>query len=565
MADGLRFLGHFKGHFLYAGLFSFFINLTLLVPPLYMIQVFDRVLSSRSEETLLMLTLLSLGMLLLMWALDYLRALLLLGSGALLDKLSGERVIASLVANASKVSRTETAHGLRDVAVLRGFLTGNSIIALFDAPWGVFFIALIFLFHPWMGWIALFGALVLFGLAWLNEKLNRQQLENIQVNSRRSSQFIDQGLRNADVVNGMGMLPGFVRHWRGLNQPVLEAMGSTGRRMGLVQSTSKFFRQIMQVAMMGAGAYLIIDQNLSPGIMIAATIIQGRAMAPVEMLLGNWANLVQARSAFARMAPLLAGSGESAPATRLPEPQGRLGVERVALAGKTPDRPILRHVALELGPGESLAVVGPSASGKSSLAKLIVGVWQPSAGAVRLDGADVSQVDREHFGRHVGYLPQDVELFPATVSENIARLGEIDSEAVIAAAQLAGVHDMVLRLPQGYDTPLGDGGHVLSGGQMQRIGIARALYRMPRLVVLDEPNANLDAEGEERLMHTLRALRLARVTLVLITHKPGLLADIDKVLVLRDGQMEQFGPRHEVLARILPPPPHPTPAPVAIN
>lgn len=554
-SSSFSFLRHFKTHFMYAGLFSFFINLTLLVPPLYMIQVFDRVLSSRSNETLLMLSLLSIGMLLLMWALDYLRVLLLQGAGALLDSLLGERVIGGLIENASKVSKGDMAHGLRDVSVLRGFLTGNSIIAIFDAPWGVFFIALIFLFHPLMGWIALAGAFVLFGLAWLNEKLNRQQLENIQVNSRRSSQFIDQGLRNADVVNGMGMLDGFVKRWQAMNAPVLEGMGSTGRRMGLVQSTSKFFRQLMQIAMMGAGAYLVIDQNMTPGIMLAATIIQGRAMAPVESLLANWANLVQARAAFARLFPILSTEAEKTPRTKLPHPQGKLLIERVALAGKTPDRPIIRHVSLELAAGESMAIVGPSASGKSSLARLIVGVWRPSSGAVRLDGADVSQIDREDFGRHVGYLPQDVELFPGTISENVARLGEIDSEAVVAAAQHAGVHDMILRFPQGYDTPIGDAGHVLSGGQMQRIGIARAIYRMPRLVVLDEPNANLDAEGEMRLAQTITALRQAGSTLVLVTHKPSLLANIDKVLVMRDGQMDSFGPRQEVLARITPPPP----------
>jgi ABC-type protease/lipase transport system fused ATPase/permease subunit len=252
---------------------------------------------------------------------------------------------------------------------------------------------------------------------------------------------------------------------------------------------------------------------------------------------------------------MLEARQDSAPKTRLPDPQGHLTVERVALAGKTPDRPIIRHVALELAPGESLAVVGPSASGKSSLARLIVGVWKPTAGAVRLDGADVSQIDREAFGQHVGYLPQDVELFPGTVSENIARLGEIDSAAVVAAAQQAGVHEMILRLPQGYDTPIGDGGHILSGGQMQRVGIARALYRMPRLVVLDEPNANLDAEGELRLAQTMQTLKQAGMTLVLVTHKPSLLAGIDKVLVMREGQMEQFGPRQEVLARIAPPAP----------
>jgi len=548
--QSLLFLRYFRAHFLYAGLFSFLINLTLLVPPLYMIQVFDRVLSGRSTETLLMLSLMAVGMLVMMWVLEYLRTLLLLGSGTLLDKLMGEPVISSLIENGSKIAKSQAAHSLRDVSVLRGFFTGNSIIALFDAPWGVFFIALIFLFHPLMGWIALFGALVLFGLAWLNEKLNRQQLENIQVNSRRTSQYIDQGLRNADVVNGMGMLAGFVQRWQHMNDPVLSEMRSTGQRMGLVNSTSKFFRQIMQVAMMGTGAYLVIDQNLSPGIMIAATIIQGRAMAPVEMLLANWASLVQARSAFARLSPLMDVSATAPTRTQLPDPHGHLVVERIHLAGKTPDRPIIRQAGFELPPGESLAIVGPSASGKSSLTKLIVGVWKPTSGAVRLDGADVSQIDRASFGRHVGYLPQDVELFPSTVSENIARLGEVDSQAVVAAAQLAGVHEMILRLPQGYDTAIGEGGHILSGGQMQRMGIARALYRMPRLVVLDEPNANLDAEGETQLTQTMAALKQAGVTLVLVTHKPSLIGNIDKILVMRDGQMDSFGPRQEVLARI---------------
>lgn len=563
MSDGLHFLRHFKAHFLYAGLFSFFINLTLLVPPLYMIQVFDRVLSSRSNETLLMLTLLSMGMLLLLWALDFLRVLLLQGAGALLDRLTGDEVIGYLIRNASSISRTETAHGLRDVAVIRGFLTGNSIIALFDAPWGVFFIFLIFLFHPLMGVIALVGALILFALAWVNEKVNRKQLENMQINARKSSQFIDQGLRNADVVNGMGMLQGFVSRWRTLNEPVLAAMSTTGRRMGLVQSTSKFVRQFMQIVMMGTGAYLVIDQNLTPGIMLAATIIQGRAMAPVEMLLANWATLVQARAAFARLCPMLEEMPEDVLRTKLPDPQGHLTVERVTLLGNKADRPILRQVALELSPGESLAVVGPSASGKSCLAKLIVGVWRPNSGHVRLDGADVSQIDQDDFGRHVGYLPQDVELFPATVSENIARLGEIESGVVVSAAQQAGVHDMILRLPQGYDTLIGDGGHILSGGQMQRIGIARALYRQPRLVVLDEPNANLDAEGEMHLIQTLSELKDAGCTLVLITHKPSLLTNVDKVLVMREGQMDAFGPRQEILPRILAPAAMPTTAKVA--
>jgi PrtD family type I secretion system ABC transporter len=541
----------FRTHFIYAGLFSFFINIALLVPPLYMIQVFDRVLVSRSPETLAMLTLAAAGFLVLMLFLDYLRGQLLQGAGGLMDRLLGDRVIGALIENASRVNRAEYVHGLRDVAVLRNFLAGNSIIALFDAPWGVFFVALIFLFHPLLGAIALVSVLVLFLLTWFNEKLNRAALEKVQTDSRRSAQFIDQGLRNADVLNGMGMAPGFVARWERMNTPVLQGQAETGRRMGMINSLSKSFRQLVQVLMMAAGAYLVIEELTSPGVMLAATIILGRTMAPVESMLANWSNLVQARASFGRLKGYLEPAS-GIEKTELPAPQGHLSVERVALAGRTPDRPIIRSAGFELAAGESLAIIGPSASGKSSLARLLVGVWSPTSGAVRLDGADVSRLDRQHIGRHLGYLPQDVEIFPGTVSENIARLGPVDAEAVVKAAQDARAHDMILRLPHGYDTPIGDGGVVLSGGQMQRIGLARALYGAPKLVVLDEPNANLDAEGEMSLLQVIQALKQQRVTFVMVTHKPSLLANIDKILLLREGQMEAFGPRQEILQRVLP-------------
>jgi PrtD family type I secretion system ABC transporter len=310
-------------------------------------------------------------------------------------------------------------------------------------------------------------------------------------------------------------------------------------------------RQLVQVLMMAAGAYLVIADNMTSGVMLAATIILGRALAPFESLLANWNNLVSARAAYARLKPHLEASLHAAE-TRLPAPAGKLSVERISLAGSTPDRPILRGAAFELAAGESLAVIGPSASGKSSLARLLVGVWTPTTGAVRLDGADIARLDRGHIGPYLGYLPQDVELFPGTVAENIARLGEIDSQAVVAAAQYALAHDMILRLPAGYDTVIGPGGAILSGGQMQRIGLARALYGMPRLVVLDEPNANLDSEGEANLQQVVRRLHQDRVTLVLVTHRPSLLEHIDRVLVMREGVMDAFGPRADILARVLP-------------
>lgn len=546
----MTFFRQFRTPFLYAALFSFFINVVLLVPPLYMIQVFDRVLLSRSVETLSMLTLAAVGMLALLLVLDHLRSLLLLGASGLLDRLLGERVIGGLIRNSATVQRAESIHGLRDVSTLRNFLGGPSMVSLFDVPWGVFFVLFIFLFHPLLGVIALASVCILGGLAWSNERLNRRQLEAVQVSARRASQFIDQGLRNADVLNAMGMRPGFVARWERLNAPVLQGQEEAGRRMSRIGSLTKFIRQLVQVVMMGAGAWLVVAGNMTPGIMLASTIILGRALAPFESMLAHWNSLVQARAAFHRLQPHLQAS-TAAGATELPTPQGRLSVERVTLAGATPDRPILRGINFELAPGESLAIIGPSASGKSSLARLLVGVWAPTTGSVRIDGADVSQLDREHIGPHMGYLPQDVELFPGSVAENIARLGPSDSSGVVTAARYASAHDMILRLPKGYDTMLGDG-PVVSGGQMQRIGLARALYGNPKLVVLDEPNANLDSEGETSLQEVVRRLRQDRVTLVLITHRPSLLESIDKILVMRDGAMSAFGTRDEILPRVLP-------------
>lgn len=550
MSDLRQFFAAFRAYFLNAALFSFFINLLLLVPSLYMLQVFDRVLSSRSVDTLLMLTLASVGVLLLFWLLDYLRGLLLQSAGAKLDRMLGERVIASLIEHARRPQRAEYLHGLRDVAVLRNFLAGNSIVALFDAPWMIFFVLVIFLFHPLLGVVAAAGMLTLFVLAWINEKTNREPLEKIQVDSRRAAQFIDQGLNNADVLNAMGMRDGFVSRWNVLNNPVLSGTVSTGRIMGLINSTSKFMRQLIQVAMMGTGAYLVIDADVTPGVMIASTIILGRALAPVENLIGNWNNLVQARAAFGRLRGFFAPDKLTPQRTQLPIPEGWLSVEGVRLAGRSPDQPIIRHVAFELGVGESLAVVGPSASGKSSLAKLLVGVWTPSFGCIRLDGADVSKLDHRDLGPYLGYLPQDVELFPGTISENIARFGKIDSGAVVAAAKRAYVHELILRLPQGYDTRISDEGYILSGGQMQRVALARALYGNPCLVVLDEPNANLDAEGEMNLLRVLADLKSQRVTVVMVTHKPSLLGGLDKVLVMKEGQMDAIGPCQQVLSRI---------------
>lgn len=543
------FFLRFKKFFVNAALFSIFINLALLAPSLYMLQVFDRVLTSRSKETLIMLTLVSLIALLMMLALDFLRTLLLAKAGMALDRMLGEKVLSALVERGSQINRSDEIHGLRDVAILRGFLGGNSIIALFDLPWMLFYIGLIFLFHPLLGMVAMLGGATLFAIAWSNEYLNRANIEKNQLAARKASHYIDQGVANVDAINAMGMTPGFVGKWQRMNEEVLSGTLATAERMGGISSVSRFVRQTIQVAMMGTGAYLVIDQHVSAGIMIATTIILGRALAPIESLIANWNNFVQARLAFGRLSPLF-GPERPRETTKLPPPQGRLAVENVVLASKNIDRPIIRHASFELQAGDALGIIGPSASGKSSLARLIIGIWQPSAGTVRLDGADIGRTERAEVGPFIGYLPQDVELFPGSVAENIARMGQANPEAVVKAAMSARVHELILRLPNGYDTVIGSGGHILSGGQMQRIGLARALYGKPKLLVLDEPNSNLDAEGEANLLLTLNELHQAKVTVVLVTHKPAVLKQMNKLLVMREGRMELFGPCEEVLLKL---------------
>jgi PrtD family type I secretion system ABC transporter len=547
-----------------AGGFSLFINLMLLAPILYMLQVFDRVMSSRSEPTLLMLSVAAGIALFTMLFVDYARARLLGAAGRRIDEMLGEKVLKNLIRNASSVSRSGYMHGLKDIAALRNFFTGNNIIALYDTPWLFFFILLIFIFHPLMGIIAVFGSLLLLLLAWINERANREGLERYQDATRRSGSFMDQGVRNADVLNGMGMTQAFSERWQRTNNDTLDRFQSTAASMGAIHSTSKFVRQGIQVAMMGVGVYLVIHSNLTPGIMMAGTILLGRAMAPVESLIGNWNGLVAARSAYNRLYKLFPELFSETEKQPLPAPEGRVNLERVYLAGASANTPIIRQADLDLPAGKSLGILGPSGSGKSSLAKLIVGVWAPTSGHVRIDGADIDHWDREFLGKHVGYLPQDVELFHGTITDNIGRFSQGRGEEVIEAAKKAHAYDMILRLPGGFDTPLGEGGIQLSAGQSQRIGLARALFGAPRIVVLDEPNANLDAEGEQALLKTLETLKSEGTTVLMITHKPSLVSTMDYLLVMREGRVDLLGPKEQVLARLSGQPPvHAVPAPRA--
>jgi len=396
--------------------------------------------------------------------------------------------------------------------------------------------------------VAVVGAVAMLTLAVLNERLTRAPLERAQVEARRAGRFIDANVRNAEVVNALGMLPAVTQRWAQLNDAALLEQMRANRIGGSLTGWTKFARQLIQLAMLGAGAFLVVAQDVTAGVMIAATVLLGRALAPVETLVAGWRSLVEAKNAWRRLHELLTATPPAAAGTELPAPEGRVELEGVAF--RLGDKVILRGVAFKLAAGESLGLIGPSASGKSTLARLIVGVWKPAAGVVRLDGADVATWPRERLGPHLGYLPQDVELFGGTVAENIARLGAPDATEVVRAAQRANVHELILRLPKGYDTEIGDAGQALSPGQRQRIALARALYGKPRLVVLDEPNANLDHEGEEALLRTLDTLKAEGVTVVVIAHRPSLLRSVDKMLVLNDGAVASFGLRADVMARV---------------
>ncbi len=530
--------------FIAAALFSLVTNLALLTPSLYMLQVYDRVLSTRSVETLVMLSLIVGAALLLMFVLDLLRSRLLTLAGSLFEATVGARALRSLLDAGGSAAAAAQANALRDVGVLRGFLAGPGIVSLFDAPWMLIYIAVVFLFSVTLGWLALASAAVLVVLAWCNERATRQRLELAQQQSRDVARFIDTVLRHADVVKALGMAPAVGSRWRQMTTEVQSTQLATQRVAGPIGAATKCFRQSVQVAMLAAAAWLVIEQQATPGVMVAVTVILGRALAPVESLIGQWKLLVEARAAWRRIDALV-GASEAGRFAGLPEPSGAVTIENIVYAPPGATRAVLRNLSVEIAAGEVLAVVGPSGSGKSTLARLMLGILPANSGAIRLDGADLSQWDPARLGPYVGYLPQDVALFSGTVAENIARLGSVDDAAVVDAAQRAHVHELIVRLPRGYDTPVGEGGRFLSGGQRQRVALARALYGRPKIVVLDEPNANLDNEGEQALARAIAEMRSSGTTVVLITQRTQILSVADRILMMRDGSVERIGVRQD--------------------
>lgn len=545
-------------YFISAGAFSLAINLLYLAAPLYMLQVYDRVISSASEVTLVMLTIALLLALLTLASLDAIRARVLTRASIRLDRLLAGRIMSAIIERSSASGGTR-GQLLRDFDTFRQSITGTVIHAVFDLPWAPIYIAVIFVLHPLLGSFALVSSLVLIGMALLNEWLVRPPLSESNEAAARNYGFTEMSLRNTEVVRAMGMTEGLLWRWARDRNRMLERQVAASDRAATLQSIIRFLRLAMQSLILGLGAYLVIERAATVGAMFAASILLGRALQPVEQIVGSWRTLVSARSAFHRVRELLITSPPREAKLELPRPTGRLSVESLSYAPKGSSKAILRGVGFQIEQGEVLGVIGPSGAGKSTLARQIVGVLAPSAGVVRLDDADISIWPRMMVGKYIGYLPQDVELFADTVASNIGRFNSGEDKAIIEAAEVAGVHEMILRLPNGYDTQVGDGGAILSGGYRQRIALARAVYGNPSLVVLDEPSSNLDSDGDAALTNCVITLKQRGATVVIISHRPATIGVVDKLLVIREGAVEMFGPRSEIMNRLT----RPVPVPVS--
>ena len=532
--------------------FSLLISLLALSPTVYMLEVYDRVVNSRSGVTLLMLTLMVVLAYAVMELLEKVRGALMRASGVRLDAALSKRVYDAMFMGFLKRQVGGNMQVLNDLKLVREFLANPALMAVMEAPVAFVALALIFAINPLLGWSAVVGAVVQVGITWMNERATRKPLMEANRAAMGAQQFADASLRNAHVMESMGMLDAVHGHWQKRQQEFLALQAQASEGAGYWTAMSKLLQQIMSSLLLGLGAWLLLSNSLNGGasMMIIGSVLGGRVLAPLSQLVAQWNAVVNVRSAWTRLENLLAQVPPKPEAMALPAPKGYLTVEGLMAGAPGTQVPIVRGVQFGLAPGEVLAVVGPSASGKTTLARLLVGLWPAMSGKVRLDGADVHTWDKKELGPYLGYLPQGVELLEGTLAENIARFGDVDMVQVEAAARLVGLHELIMSLPQGYNSPIGRDGAMLSGGQRQRVGLARALYGKPVFVVLDEPNSSLDEAGDAALANAIAALKQLGTTFVVMTHRTSVLGVADKMLIMRDGAQQAFGPRDDVLAAL---------------
>ena len=540
-----------KGAFIWAAIFSMVINILQLVPTIYMLQLYDRVVPTGNHSTLLMLTLIMLLLFLTMGALEWVRSQILVRVSSRLETLLNERLFnVSYKLSLYSGGQRASSQALDDLTALRQFMTGNGLFAFFDVPWIPVYIAVMFIFHPSFGWVAVATAIILIIIAIVQEKSTAKMIGEANVLANEGRGLVNKNLRNAEVIESMGMLQNIQKRWVEGTRQVLVLQATASSRAGLISGLSKVIRMSTQSLVLALGAYLVIENEITGGLMIAGSILLGRALAPIDMMIGTWKGFIGARDQYHRLNEMLLQIPAEAAKMTLPVPEGLFQLEAAVVVPPGAKAAVLKGITMTIGKGDIVGVIGPSGAGKSTFARALLGIWPTANGTIRLDGAEIFGWNRQELGPYIGYLPQDIELFEGTISENIARFGEVDPNQVVIAAKMADMHDLILRLPQGYDTHIGASGGNLSGGQRQRIGLARALYGDPVIVVLDEPNSNLDEQGEMALGNTLKRLKQKKATVIVITHRNNVLAHVDKLLVLNDGLLTVYGPKDQVLAHL---------------
>ncbi|MEN9430156.1 MAG: hypothetical protein RJA86_1015 [Pseudomonadota bacterium] len=531
-------------------LFSMVLNVLMLAPSLYMLQVYDRVLTSQNKFTLLALTLIILLAYLAIGFIEWIRSSMLVRLSAAMDLTESDRIHAAAFAQTPLARSTSPAQVMQDFSAVRQVVTGSVVLALLDLPWAPLYIALLFVFAWPLGVLAVVGMLLLTVIAIISERVTKEPLAESGKIASQAAFMLNKHHRHIEIISALGMIPVLGKRWQAQNKEALLLQIQASSKMSKLSALGRYIRLTLQSMTLGMGAFLVLEGKMSGGMMIAGSILLGRALAPVEQLIGSWKQLVSGLAAHQRLQLLLDDEKKTDQPFALPPPKGQISVEGVTVVLEAKSEPVLRNIKFSLVVGDTLAVVGPSASGKSTLARTLLGLIAPHTGDVRLDGADIRQWPREKLGQYVGYLPQDIELFEGTVAENIARFQEVDASLIIAAAQLAHVHDMILRLPKGYDTLVGEGGAMLSGGQRQRLALARAVFGQPRFVVLDEPNSNLDDQGDRALAQTLLDLKKQGTTVIVISHRTSILTVVDKMLLLQEGTQVSFGSREQVMKQL---------------